>query len=151
MEHPEIRFHVLYYLYNKYYGGQTRKFHSVEKIIQETELKTIDRNLIDGDIAYLYNTDLVTGKGSIGNGGYPPSIIITNNGIDLVENIINEIIVNIRNQQDDTTIVKNEIELISKSDQRTRTTKAWDYVKVRPELFINVGEKVLKLFLSAGY
>jgi hypothetical protein len=50
MEHPEIRFHVLYYLYNKYYGGQTRKLHSVEKIIQETELKTIDRNLIDGDI-----------------------------------------------------------------------------------------------------
>jgi len=150
MEHPEIRFQILYYLYNKYYGGQTRKLHSVEKIIQETELKNIDRNLINGDIAYLYNSDLVTGKGSISNGGYPPSIIITNNGIDLVENIINEIIVNIRNQQD-TTIVKNEIELISKSDQRTRTTKAWDYVRVRPELFISVGEKVLKLFLSAGY
>ena len=150
MEHPEIRFQILYYLYNKYYGGQTIKLHSVEKIIQETELKNIDRNLINGDIAYLYNSDLVTGKASIGNGGYPPSIIITSNGIDLVENIINEIIVNIRNQQD-TMIVKNEIELISKSDQRTRTTKAWDYVKMRPELFISVGEKVLKLFLSAGY
>ena len=150
MEPPEIRFQILYYLYIKYYGGQTGKLHSVEKIIQETELKNIDRNLINGDIAYLYSSDLVTGKRNIGNGGYPPSIIITNKGIDLVENIINEIIVNILNQQDNT-IVKNEIEIISKSDQRTRTTKAWDYVRVRPELFISVGEKVLKLFLSGGY
>ena len=150
MEHPEIRFQILIYLYNKYYGGQTGKLHSVEKIIQETELKNIDRNLINGDIAYLYNSDLVTEKGSIRNGGYPPSIIITNNGIDLVENIINEIIVNILNQQDNA-IVKNEIELISKSDQRRRTTKVWEYVKAKQELFINVGEKVLKLFLSAGY
>jgi hypothetical protein len=52
-------------------GGQKGKLHSVEKIIQETELKNIDRNLINGDIAYLYNSDLVTGKGSIGNGGCP--------------------------------------------------------------------------------
>jgi hypothetical protein len=79
----------------------------------------------------------------------PPSIIITNNGIDLVENIINEIIVNILNQQDNT-IVKNEIELISKSDQRRRTTKVWEYVKAKRELFINVVEKLLKLFLAAG-
>ena len=150
MEPPEIRFQILYYLYNKYYGGQTGKLHSAEKIIQETELKNIDRNLINGDIAYLYSSDLVTGKRSIGNGGYPPSIIITNKGIDLVENFINEIIANILNQQDNT-IVKNKIELISKSDQKTRTTKVWNYVKVRPELFINIGEKVLKLFLGAGY
>jgi hypothetical protein len=80
----------------------------------------------------------------------PPSIIITNNGIDLVENIINEIIVNILNQQDNT-IVKKEIELISKSDQRRRTTKVWEYVNAKRELFINVGEKLLKLFLAAGY
>jgi hypothetical protein len=49
------------------------------------------------------------------------------------------------------SIVKNEIELISKSDQRRRTTKVWEYVKAKRELFINVGEKVLKLFLGAGY
>jgi hypothetical protein len=150
MEHPEIRFQILYYLYNKYYGGQTRKLHSIEKIIQETELKNIDRNLINTDIAYLFSSDLVTGKGTIGNAGYPPSIIIINKGIDLVENIINEIIVNIRNQQS-TTIVKNEIELISKSDQRRRTTKVWEYVKAKPELFVIIREKVLKLFLGAGY
>ncbi len=150
MEPPEIRFQILYYLYNKYYGGQTGKLHSVEKIIQETELKNIDRNLINGDIAYLYSSDLVTGKRSIGNGGYPPSIIITNKGIDLVENIINEIIVNILNQQDNT-IVKNKIELIAKSDQRTRITKIWGYVKGKPEHFVNIGEKALKLFLSGGY
>jgi hypothetical protein len=29
--------------------------------------------------------------------------------------------------------------------------KVWEYVKAKRELFINVGEKVLKLFLSAGY
>jgi hypothetical protein len=150
MEPPEIRFQILYYLYNKYYGGQTGKLHSAEKIIQETELKNIDRNLINGDIAYLYSSDLVTGKRSIGNGGYPPSIIITNKGVDLVENIINEIIVNILNQQDNT-IVKNKIELIAKSDQRTRITKIWGYVKAKPELFVNIGEKALKLFLSGGY
>jgi hypothetical protein len=150
MEPPEIRFQILYYLYNKYYGGQTGKLHSAEKIIQETELKNIDRNLINGDIAYLYSSDLVTGKRSIGNGGYPPSIIITNKGVDLVENIINEIIVNILNQQDNT-IVKNKIELIAKSDQRTRITKIWGYVKEKPELFVNIGEKALKLFLSGGY
>ncbi|MGB5090740.1 MAG: hypothetical protein WBN72_07335 [Nitrososphaeraceae archaeon] len=150
MEPPEIRFQILYYLYNKYYGGQTGKLHSVEKIIQETELKNIDRNLINGDIAYLYSSDLVTGKRSIGNGGYPPSIIITNKGIDLVENIINEIIVNILNQQDNT-IVKNKIEFIAKSDQRTRITKIWGYVIAKPELFVNIGEKALKLFLSGGY
>ncbi|HEX2408783.1 MAG TPA: hypothetical protein VHJ38_16395 [Nitrososphaeraceae archaeon] len=150
MDHPEIRFQVLYYLYNKFYGGQTGRHQPVENILQETELKNIDRNLINGDIAYLFSSGLVGGKRVIGNGGYPNSIIITNYGIDLVENIISEIIVNIRNQQD-TTIVKNEIELISKSDQKTRTTRVWDYVKSKPELFINIGEKVLRLFLSAGY
>ena len=99
MEHSKIRFHVLYYLYNKYYGRQTGKHHHVEKIIQETELKNIDRNLINGNIAYIQQCELVTGKRIFGNGGYPPSIIITKNGIDLVENIINKIIVNIGNQQ----------------------------------------------------
>ena len=58
-------------MYNKYYDGQAGRIQSVEKIIQETELKNIDRDLINGDIAYLYNSDLVTGKGSIGKGGYP--------------------------------------------------------------------------------
>lgn len=150
MDHPEIRFQVLYYLYNKFYGGQTGRHQPVENIIQETELKNIDRNLINGDIAYLFSSGLVAGKRTIGNGGYPNFIIITNYGIDLVENIINEIIVNIRNQQD-STIVKNEIDTISKSDQKTRTTKVWNYVKAKPELFINIGEKALRLFLSAGY
>ena len=150
MDHPEIRFQVLYYLYNKFYGGQTGKHHLVENILQETELKSIDRNLINGDIAYLFSSGLVAGKGTIGNGGYPNSIIITNSGIDLVENVVNEIIANLRKQQD-TTIVKNEIEIISKSDQKTRTTRVWEYVKAKPELFINIGEKVLRLFLSAGY
>jgi hypothetical protein len=150
MDHPEIRFQVLYYLYNKFYGGQTGKHHPVENILQETELKSIDRNLINGDIAYLFSSGLVAGRRTIGNGGYPNSIIITNSGIDLVENVVNEIIANLRKQQD-TTIVKNEIEIISKSDQKTRTSKVWIYVKAKPELFINIGEKVLRLFLSAGY
>jgi hypothetical protein len=69
MDHPEIRFQVLYYLYNKYYGGQTGKHHLVEEIIEETELKNIDRNLINGDIAYLFSSGLVAGKRTIGNGG----------------------------------------------------------------------------------
>jgi hypothetical protein len=150
MDHPEIRFQVLYYLYNKFYGGEIGKHQAVENIIQETELKNIERNLINGDIAYLFSSGLVAGTRSIGNGGYPNFIIINNYGIDRVENIINEIIANIRNQQE-TTIVKNEIEMISKSDQKTRTTKIWTYVKAKPELFINIVEKVLKLFLSAGY
>ena len=150
MDHPEIRFQVLYYLYNKFYGGQTGKHHPVDNILQETELKSIDRNLINGDIAYLFSSGLVAGRRTIGNGGYPNSIIITNSGIDLVENVVNEIIANLRKQQD-TTIVKNEIEIISKSDQKTRTSKVWIYVKAKPGLFINIGEKVLRLFLSAGY
>jgi hypothetical protein len=150
MDHPEIRFQILYYLYNKYYGGQTGTQQPVENIIQETDLKNIDRSLINGDIAYLFSSGLVAGTRSIGNGGFPNWIIITNYGIDLVEKIINEIIINIRNQQD-TTIAKNEIEIMSKSDQKTRTRRVWDYVKAKPELFINIGEKVLRLFLSAGY
>jgi hypothetical protein len=117
MDHPEIRFQVLYYLYNKYYGGQTGRHQPVENILQETELKNIDRNLINGDIAYLFSSGLVAGKGTIGSGGYPNSVIITNNGIDLVENIVNEIIAYLRKQQD-TTIVKNEIEIISQIKKR---------------------------------
>lgn len=150
MDHPEVRFQILYYLYNKYYGGQTEKRHTVEKIIQETELKNINRKLINGNIAYLYSSGFVTGTRIIGDSGYPNAIIITNNGIDLVESIINEIILNLRNQQVNT-IEKNKIELISKLDERARTIKVWDYIKARPELFIKVAEKVLKLFLSPGY
>jgi hypothetical protein len=50
MNEEEIRFQILYYLYNKHYSGEVGKYQSADNIIQETEMNGSDHlkcSLID--------------------------------------------------------------------------------------------------------
>jgi hypothetical protein len=46
MNHQEIRFEILHYLYNKHYSEELGHPQAVEKIIQETKLKNIYKNIV---------------------------------------------------------------------------------------------------------
>ena len=66
VNHQEIRFQILYYLYNKHYGGELHQPQGVENIIQETELKNVEKNIIYGDIVYLEQSGFIQGEYYIG-------------------------------------------------------------------------------------
>lgn len=59
MNHQEIRFQILYYLYNKHYSGELGHSQVVENIIAETELKNIEKNIVYGDIVYLEQSNFM--------------------------------------------------------------------------------------------
>jgi hypothetical protein len=62
VNHQEIRFHILYYLYNKHYSGELGHPQVVENIIAETELKNIEKNIVYGDIVYLEQSSFIRGE-----------------------------------------------------------------------------------------
>jgi hypothetical protein len=62
VNHQEIRFHILYYLYNKHYSGELGHPQVVENIIAETELKNIEKNIVYGDIVYLEQSSFIRGR-----------------------------------------------------------------------------------------
>ncbi len=146
MNHQEIRFSILHYLYNKHYGKELGHHHNVEDIITKTRLKNIDRDLIYGDIVYLKDKGLVDGVISIGD-TYPTHIMITAYGIDVVDNISNEIVQNLKNS------IENQQEInpiINESNQKTKTEKVWEYVKANPAFFTSYVEKILRICLGSG-
>lgn len=127
MNHKEIRFYILFYLYHKHYSEELGRYHKVETIIEETPLKEIDKGVVYGDIVYLQDSGLVKGTRYSGD-SYPPIVIITNIGIDYVDKIVNEFVEKeemefeqIRNEKDPKTKAKKMFEII-KSNQSLITT-----------------------------
>jgi hypothetical protein len=148
MNKQEIRYHILYFLYNKFFGGHIGKYQSADNIIQETELKSVDRNLIDDEFAYLNNRGYLKSQRDTSSGGIPYSAVVTKSGIDVVENVTRQIIASI-NAQHPNSHVQNEILPINnETNQNTKTNKIWEYVKSKPDLFNNIGEKILRELLS---
>jgi hypothetical protein len=95
MNHQEIRFNILYHWYNKQYSKELGNPQTTDKIIEETELKNIDKHIVYGDVVYLKQSgDIKSLEDSIGD-TYPHWIEITNYGIDKVDHITNNIIKNI--------------------------------------------------------
>ncbi len=103
MDHQEIRFQIRYYLYNKHYDGELGKYRPMDDIIRETELRDVGRNLIRGNVDYLKDSGFIKGR-IIGNHGYPNTVVITNYGIQTIENVIKQIIKEIKSQQDNEDV-----------------------------------------------
>lgn len=150
MDHQEIRFQILYYLYNKHYSGELGKYQYIDEIVRETELRDIERNLIRGNVDYLKDSGFIKGRRIIDNYGYPNSVVITNYGIQTIENVIKQIIKEIKSQQDNED-VQNKIDTISAdAHSKNRVNRIWEYIKSKPEFFSDITERALKIYLSGG-
>lgn len=144
MNKEEIRFQILYFLYNKHHGGEIGKYQSVDKVIEQSELNSVDRNLIDDEFAYLNSSGYLRNQRDTSDGGIPYSAVITKFGLEAVEKVTQEILVTI-NEQHKNDHVYNEIwPIISETNQITKTNKIWEYVKSKQDLFNNIGEKILQ-------
>jgi hypothetical protein len=151
MDHQEIRFQILYYLYNKHYSGEFGTYQSIDGIVRETELRAIERNLIRGNVDYLKDSGFIKGRRMINNYGYPKSVVITNYGIQTIENVIKQIIKEIKSQQQDNEDVQNKIDTISAdAHSKNRVNRIWEYIKSKPEFFSDITERALKIYLSEG-
>src|SRR5574339_815437 len=153
MNHEEIRFMILEYLYKKHYGGERLRPQRVDLIISETDLKTINKDFVYGEIIYLNNGGYVDDAGGWPLGyDYPPWIRITNYGIDFVTNFLDSVIDTATAEH--TIIdnsIKEEIRIISKeSDPPTRLSRFWNYAKSQPVFFSNIVEKILKEAFRSG-
>jgi hypothetical protein len=80
LDHAEIRFRILYILYQKYYSEQLGHPQITENIIMEAGLNQINKNVLYGDIIYLENKGLIHGEFMLGH-AYPPWIRITSSVI----------------------------------------------------------------------
>jgi len=127
LNHQEIRFYTLFYLYQKHYSDELGRYHQVEKIIEETPLEEIDKSVIYGDIVYLQDSQLIKGVYPVGY-NHPPAITITNLGIDYIDKIVNEFVEEqkkefeqLRNERNPKTKAKNMFEIV-KSNQSLIST-----------------------------
>jgi hypothetical protein len=153
MNHEEVRFMILKYLYEKHYGGERLRPQRVDLVISESDLKNINKDFIYGEIVYLHNGGFIDDAGGWPLGyDYPPWIRITNLGIDFVTNVLDSAI-------NATTMegaelgdsIKEEINNISKeSDPPTKLSRFWNYAKSQPMFFSNIVEKILKEAFRTG-
>jgi hypothetical protein len=146
MNHEEIRFRILYTLYQKYYGGQLKRYQNTEEIIKESGLDNIDRNIVLGDITYLKDSCLIVGLGVSGS-AHPPHIRINTSGIDRVETFANSSL-----NSDHTSLsddLRQEIQQIkSENNITTKIKKVYNFVISRPELpYI---EQLLRTFFGSS-
>lgn len=137
-------------MYNKHYSGEFGKYQSIDGIIRETELRAIERNLIRGNVDYLKDSGFIKGRRMINNYGYPKSVVITNYGIQTIENVIKQIIKEIKIQQDNED-VQNKIDTISAdAHSKNRVNRIWEYIKSKAEFFSDITQRALKIYLSGG-
>lgn len=146
MNHQEIRFSILHYLYNKHYGEELGHYHSVEDIRNNPQLKDIDKHLVYGDVVYLQDKGLVDGVVSIGD-TYPTPIKITAFGIDIVDEITNKLIQEMKDSNENQQEINP---IINESNQKTKTEKVLEYVKANHAFFATYVEKLLRVFLGGA-
>jgi hypothetical protein len=142
----EIRFHILYFLYNKHTSQETGKYQSADDIIEETGLKTVDRNMVDGEFVYLNNNGYLKAQRDTSDGGIPYSVVITKSGIDTAEKVAMQIIGTINNKYPEGNIHNEILPILNETAQSTKTKKIWDYVNSKPELFTNVRDQILRKY-----
>jgi hypothetical protein len=118
LEHQEIRFKILYTLYQKHYSEDLGHHQQTNKVIEESNLSSIDKAEIYGDVVYLKDKGLIKGQTFLGY-AYPPWITIISYGIDTVENSVGNFIQNVDTANVEQP-VKDEIKDISKEDYSTR-------------------------------
>lgn len=150
MNHQEIRFNILYILYNKHYSKELGHPQSTSKIIEETELKNIDKHIVYGDVVYLEQAGDIKSLGDSIGDIYPHWIEITNYGIDKVDNITNNIIKDIGIDNENIDVPPEIKTLSTEQNPKNKITRFWEYVKANPTFFANTIEKILKNTLGGG-
>lgn len=148
MNKEEIRYQILYYLYNKHHSGEVGKYQSADDIIEQSELESIDKDAIDQEFTYLNNGGYLKGQRETSDGGIPYSVVITKSGMEIVEDVARQIISNIDEQNTSDSMRNEIIPITNETNQNLKTKKIWEYVKSKPELFNNFGENILRKVLS---
>lgn len=79
----------------------------------------------------------------------PMDASITSAGIDTVENILNQSIIELENNPTNEQIIPIE-EIKRESSSPSKFKKMWEYAKDNPELLLNFGEKLARIFAGLG-
>lgn len=124
--HDDIRVKILTKLYEYNFTNHEEDTVLVDvDFVKSLGLQESDANVVIGDINYLDDKVLIEGPRQLGI-PYPYRIQITSNGIDAVENSMNQSLVSI------AEVDKNEEtrvhEIIDEQDQRTKIQKFRDFV-----------------------
>ena len=90
VNNEEIKLKILRTLYDKYFEGQIDTFQKTEDVIKESALDGEERNVIEGNLVYLYNDQYIYGIQTLVE-DYPRNIKITSSGIDFVEDHVPEL------------------------------------------------------------
>jgi hypothetical protein len=147
LNHQEIRFRVLYALYQIYYGGKRYDVQQTEHVIKQAGLAEVDKNDVYGDLVYLQRKKLIDTMQPLGM-TFPMTMIINEKGIDAVESIMEQSISTLR-QADDSETKKNLDTILEEVSPSGRLTKLFEYMKKRPDLFVAVIEKAIMSVLSS--
>ena len=147
LNHQEIRFRILYTLYQIYYGGERYDVQQTEHVINKAGLEPVDKNDVYGDLVYLQKKKLVDTMQPIGM-TFPMTMIINEKGIDAVEEIMEQSIATLK-QADDNETKKNLDTILEEASSSGRAAKLFEYMKKRPDLFVSVIEKAIMSVLSS--
>jgi len=127
MQHTEIRFRILLFLYEKYYSGKPMHYFSRDTIIKESGLADEEKNLVLGDMLYITSKKLVNATRSIGD-PYPTDMYITAQGIDVVHSVVDNSIEDILNSNDVDSEHKEKVKELSKEIPTIKSQKLIDYL-----------------------
>lgn len=120
MDNQEIRFRILFTLYDKWFQGERHT--SPEEIYKDAGLDSLDRNLLDGNLEYLHPSYVHIQLEYADNGA--PVIYegkITPYGIDKVEEITNDSLTELSTKADGTN--KSKIEEIKEEKNSHKKIK----------------------------
>lgn len=91
MNNDEIRLKFLETLYARFYSGNRFEYPETDEIISESELNSLDKDMVHANVDYLAKSGYLDGVGSLGF-AYPVSVKLESLGIDFVEGHDNELL-----------------------------------------------------------
>ena len=86
----EVKFRILFKLYQKHYSNELRHPQITTKLIEESGMTFFESDVVYSDIVYLKDKGFVKGQYSIGT-IYPYSLIIIEKGIDETKKVDQQI------------------------------------------------------------
>jgi len=149
MNDDEIRFRFLHELYQKNNGVHTSELIDSSKIVQMSDLDTVDGSLIIRAVTYLNKEGLI--GGDFADGKTLPSYVSTTNwGIETIELIMSESLANYI--QESNYDVKDEIKQIEEEEFLPKQyLSLWEYSQRDSKLKEIINEKIAKLISDPGF
>lgn len=131
MDHKEIRFRVLHCLYLKYYSDQLGHLQPTEHVIEESGLQRVPKNEVNGNLLYLSERQYLKGEYYLGS-VEPAALMITTNGIDYIEEVMNNIISAVEKGQLKPKLSPTLTEILELSSPIVKTKKLIEYLQFDP-------------------